>query len=39
VFPAALGSDGDLARLAAPVGYWNALALVAVFVAVLISSL
>jgi hypothetical protein len=28
--PAALGHDSDLARLAAPVGYWNGLALVAV---------
>ena len=26
-----LGADRDLARLAEPVGYWNALALVAVF--------
>lgn len=31
VLPGLLGADGDLARLAAPVGYWNALALVAVF--------
>ena len=30
VFPAALGDDSDLARLAAPLGYWNGLALVAV---------
>jgi len=29
VLPGLLGSDGDLARLAEPVGYWNALALVA----------
>ena len=33
VLPAWLGDDGDLARLAAPLGYWNALALVAVFAA------
>ena len=33
IFPGVLGSDGDLARLAAPMGYWNALALVAVFAA------
>ncbi len=31
VLPAWLGDDADLARLAAPLGYWNALALVAVF--------
>ena len=31
VLPGWLGADGDLARLAAPLGYWNALALVAVF--------
>ena len=31
ILPGLLGADGDLARLAAPVGYWNALALVAVF--------
>lgn len=30
VLPERFGSDGDLARLSAPVGYWNALALVAV---------
>ena len=30
VFPATLGADSDLARLSAPVGYWNGLALVAV---------
>ena len=30
VFPAQLGADSDLARLSAPVGYWNGLALVAV---------
>ena len=30
ILPGLLGSDGDLARLSAPVGYWNALALVAV---------
>ena len=29
VVPALLGSDDDLGRLAEPVGYWNALALVA----------
>ena len=33
VLPGWLGSDEDLARLAAPLGYWNALALVAVFAA------
>ncbi len=33
VFPATLGADGDLARLSAPVGYWNGLALVAVMAA------
>ncbi len=31
--PRWLGDDGDLARLSAPVGYWNALALVAVVAA------
>lgn len=31
VFPAALGDDRDLARLADPLGYWNGLALLAVF--------
>jgi cytochrome c-type biogenesis protein CcmH/NrfG len=31
--PRWLGEDGDLARLSAPVGYWNALALVAVVAA------
>ncbi len=31
IVPGLLGADGDLARLSAPVGYWNALALVAVF--------
>lgn len=30
VFPTMLGADGDLARLASPLGYWNGLALVAV---------
>ena len=30
VLPSALGDDSDLARLAAPLGYWNGLALVAV---------
>src|SRR6185503_4788897 len=30
VLPGWLGSDDDLARLSAPLGYWNALALVAV---------
>lgn len=29
ILPGALGSDDDLARLAEPVGYWNALALIA----------
>ena len=33
VLPAWLGDDADLARLSAPLGYWNALALVAVFAA------
>lgn len=28
--PAVLGQDSDLARIAAPVGYWNGLALIAV---------
>lgn len=32
VFPAVLGGDRDLARLSAPVGYWNAVALIAVMV-------
>lgn len=31
ILPGVLGADDDLARLSAPVGYWNALALVAVF--------
>ncbi|MGD9696578.1 MAG: O-antigen ligase family protein [Thermoleophilia bacterium] len=31
VLPGRLGSDADPARLADPLGYWNALALVAVF--------
>lgn len=31
VFPAALGDDRALARLADPLGYWNGLALLAVF--------
>ena len=29
IVPGLLGSDRDLGRLAEPVGYWNALALVA----------
>ena len=33
ILPGALGSDRDLARLAEPVGYWNALALVAAMAA------
>lgn len=33
VFPTALGADSDLARLAAPMGYWNGLALVAAMAA------
>jgi hypothetical protein len=33
ILPAALGSDRDLARLAEPVGYWNALALIAAMAA------
>jgi hypothetical protein len=33
VLPGVLGGDDDLARLATPLGYWNALALVAVFAA------
>ncbi|HMO00937.1 MAG TPA: O-antigen ligase family protein [Miltoncostaeaceae bacterium] len=31
VLPGVMGDDADLARLSAPLGYWNALALVAVF--------
>ncbi|HVG99186.1 MAG TPA: tetratricopeptide repeat protein [Miltoncostaeaceae bacterium] len=31
VVPGLLGADRDLGRLAAPVGYWNALALIAAF--------
>jgi len=31
VLPGVLGDDDDLARLSTPLGYWNALALVAVF--------
>ncbi|MGE0027413.1 MAG: O-antigen ligase family protein [Thermoleophilia bacterium] len=33
VLPGVLGDDTDLARLSTPLGYWNALALVAVFAA------
>lgn len=33
VLPSWLGSDGELARLSEPVGYWNALALIAVLAA------
>lgn len=33
ILPELLGSDSDLARLSAPVGYWNALALIAVVAA------
>ncbi len=33
VLPEWLGADADLARLSAPVGYWNALAMVAVVAA------
>jgi hypothetical protein len=33
VLPGVLGDDSDLARLSAPLGYWNALALVAVLAA------
>ncbi|MEQ9336036.1 MAG: hypothetical protein RJQ03_02475, partial [Miltoncostaeaceae bacterium] len=32
VLPGMFGDDRDLARLSAPVGYWNAVALIAVFV-------
>ena len=31
VVPGLLGADRDLGRLAEPVGYWNALALIAAF--------
>ncbi len=30
ILPGVLGEDGELARMSAPLGYWNALALVAV---------
>ena len=33
ILPGWLGSDRDLARLAEPMGYWNALALVAAIAA------